>query len=135
VPQAEPLAPADPEDDIFGDAGKAYEPALPHTPRDGAAAAAAPAEAAPQGAGPANGAGGRARGAYFDTVDDMRDLPALPKPGARPPGGRHGRNMCLCGDLRHPRDPWPPLRRGGIVRAGARRRPPAHCERHPALQV
>ncbi len=130
--QAEPAAPADPEDDIFGDAGKAYEPALAPTPRDGAAAAAAPADRAPQGAGPANGAGGRARGAYFDTVDDMRDLPALPKPGARARQASDMGAICgfgaMCATC------------GTAAAAPARRRceagrPHEHCNCHPALQL
>ena len=83
---AAPVAPADPEDDIFGDAGKAYEAALPPPPRPpaGGAAAFGKGPGAPQkGAAPGVCAPGAAgRGSYFNSVDDMRDLPALPKPGA-----------------------------------------------------
>ncbi len=67
----EPAAPrpTDEDEDIFGDAGKDYEPDLA---RKGGAANGGAAPAAP----PVR--------AYFDTKDDMRDLPALPKPGAAP---------------------------------------------------
>jgi IK cytokine len=61
---AEPAAaankPADEDEDIFGDAGKDYQPELPKV-RDGKEPVA--------------------RGSYFDQKDDMKDLPALPKQG------------------------------------------------------
>lgn len=58
----EPAAvkPADEDEDIFGDAGKDYQPELPKKQ---------------------NGQSAASRGGYFEHKDDMTDLPALPKAG------------------------------------------------------
>ena len=67
-PEPAAAKPVDEDEDIFGDAGKEYEPDLVRRDGGGNAAAAAPAQA-------------QAKGAYFSERDDMADLPALPKPG------------------------------------------------------
>lgn len=58
--------PVDDDEDIFGDAGTNYTPELPKS-KAGSAAVAAPAPAA--------------AGSYFESKDEMSDLPALPKSG------------------------------------------------------
>ena len=66
--EAEPRAakPVDDDEDIFGDAGRNYEPELP------ASKANSGATTAPTS------------GSYFDRKDDMSDLPALPRAGLHP---------------------------------------------------
>ncbi len=58
--------PVDDDEDIFGDAGRNYEPELP---------------ASRASNGPAMA---QASGSYFDKKDDMSDLPPLPKAGLHP---------------------------------------------------
>ena len=53
----------DDDEDIFGDAGRNYEPELPAS-KANSGAATAPAS-----------------GSYFDKKDDLSDLPALPRAG------------------------------------------------------